>query len=102
MKLKYLTGETIFARYLPVDSFGNTQLQSMLFAEQINTFDAGTGALTGTTDRIFAFWRYRITTNIPSKVPQETFASIKFDDVKFKEDHFLIYTTPLIQALTKD
>jgi hypothetical protein len=24
MKLKYLTGETIFARYLPVDSFGNT------------------------------------------------------------------------------
>jgi hypothetical protein len=73
----------------------------VLFAEQINTY-AGNGALTGTTDRIFAFWRYRITTNIPSKVPQETFASIKFDDSKFKEDHFLIYTTPLIQVLAKD
>lgn len=95
MKLKYMTGETVFARYLPVDSFGNTELQQVLFAEQINTY-AGNGALTGTTDRIFAFWRYRITTNIPSKVPQETFASIKFDDSKFKEDHFLIYTTPLI------
>jgi len=33
MKLKYMTGETVFARYLPVDSFGNTELQQVLFAE---------------------------------------------------------------------
>jgi hypothetical protein len=91
MKLKYQTGETIFAKYLPVDSFGNTQMQHILFAEQINTFNPVSGDMTATTDRIFALWRYRITTT--GKIPMQTFASIKFDDVKFKEDFFNIYTS---------
>lgn len=34
IKLKYATGETVFVRYLPIDSFGNAMSQNVLFAMQ--------------------------------------------------------------------
>ena len=83
MKLKYQTGETVFARYLPVDSFGNTMIQNVLFAEQIGTYDVNGVTPLTTSHNIFAVWRYRLTINTVSKLPQQTFAGIKFDDVAF-------------------
>jgi hypothetical protein len=33
IKLIYETGEIVFSRYLPVDSWGNSMFQNVLFAE---------------------------------------------------------------------
>lgn len=65
LKMRHDTGELIFFKHLPIDSYSNVMPMNGLFVEQVDN-----------TNKIWAAYRYRYS----STAPVQTFAAVKFDE----------------------